>query len=154
MLEIEQRFWSKVNRSGGTDSCWLWIGKSKQKGYGAFHLPGRVMVRAHRYSYELAHGPIVGGLHVLHRCDVRLCVNPAHLFLGTAGDNVRDCSAKGRFNHAGEHNAAARLTSAKASDIRSRRASGETGKALALEYGVHPNTIYAISRGEHWTDAS
>lgn len=151
---LEERFWSKVDRSGGSDSCWLWIGNSRQKGYGAFHLPGRIMVRAHRYSYELAHGRITGGLDVLHRCDVRLCVNPSHLFLGTAADNIHDCAAKGRFNHAGEHNAAARLTRVQALEIRLRRARGESGTALAVEYGVHRNTIYAISRGEHWADAS
>ena len=51
---------------------------------------------AHRVAYVVAKGPIPAGLAVMHTCDVPPCVNPAHLVLGTQGDNIRDCCAKGR----------------------------------------------------------
>lgn len=93
---VSQRFWSKVAK---TDSCWLWKA-GVNKGYGQFafsihkHVPW--MRQAHRVAWELSNGSIPAGLSVLHRCDVPLCVNPAHLFLGTHTDNMRDMVAKGR----------------------------------------------------------
>lgn len=68
--------------------CLLWTAGKNRKGYGHFY--AGVMTTAHRYAYILAHGPIEGGLHVLHKCDVKACVNPDHLYLGTNDDNIRD----------------------------------------------------------------
>lgn len=65
-------------------------------GYGAFGPKGTGQVGAHRYSWFLANGPIPTGMYVLHTCDDRACVNPAHLFIGTQRDNIRDMIAKGR----------------------------------------------------------
>lgn len=100
-LTLTERFWLKVDRSN-PDGCWLWIAAVDGKGYGllAEKTPGSKRVRvhkAHRYSWELVHGPIFGGLFVLHRCDTPECVNPDHLFLGTHADNMRDMVAKGRW---------------------------------------------------------
>lgn len=75
--------------------CWLWTDHLDKDGYGLVR-DGKKMKRPHRVSYEIKHGPIQNGLYVLHRCDVRCCVNPDHLFLGTQEDNVRDMIAKGR----------------------------------------------------------
>ena len=95
MTSIAERFAAKympVTESG----CWLWLGPHmSQGGYGCFRFDGKNHY-AHRAAWELAYGSIPSGLHVCHRCDVPLCVNPAHLFLGTPGDNVRDCRTKGR----------------------------------------------------------
>jgi DNA-binding Xre family transcriptional regulator len=89
----EQRFWSKVDRSG---DCWLWTGARRPLGYGALKVDGHVL-HAHRVAYELVYGEIPAELVVLHTCDNPPCVNPAHLRLGTRSDNTRDMYAKGRY---------------------------------------------------------
>jgi hypothetical protein len=94
-FSAEQRFWSKVDKSG---DCWLWTGKSvtkKKGGYGRLKVNGK-SVLAHRYAWELRHGPIPEGKKVLHRCDVPLCMTDEHHFLGSQADNVADRQAKGR----------------------------------------------------------
>lgn len=92
----EFRFWVKVLP---VDSgCWEWQGNRNQTGYGLFTVGGRRSgMVAHRFSYDRFVASIPDGLKVLHRCDNRRCVNPAHLFLGTQLDNMRDASQKGRI---------------------------------------------------------
>lgn len=87
--------------------CWLWMGSwAPSRGYGLVHVPGGRRTVAHRYSWEIHRGPIPDGMMVCHKCDVRLCVNPDHLFLGTASDNMRDAFAKGRNITAGDRHRA------------------------------------------------
>lgn len=86
------RFWRSVDKSEG---CWTWRGASAGRGYGSLH-HDKQSLRAHRVSWELTHGPISGGLWVLHKCDNPACVRPDHLFLGTAKDNAVDRERKGR----------------------------------------------------------
>lgn len=81
-------FWLKVDRRS-VDECWNWKGALSPKGYGCI-LFNSVMKRAHRVSWEIHNGPIPKGRLVLHRCDNRSCMNPAHLYLGTHGDNNYD----------------------------------------------------------------
>lgn len=87
---IEQQS-ERVTESG----CWIWMRRLNYKGYGVIGYLGKTCP-AHRIAYEAFVGPIPEGLMVLHRCDVRSCVNPAHLFLGTDTDNAQDRSRKGR----------------------------------------------------------
>jgi hypothetical protein len=76
--------------------CWIWKKGITGSGYGALWYREET-VSAHRFSYIMYKGPIPRGLHVLHRCDVKLCVNPDHLYTGTEGDNMRDASNRGRL---------------------------------------------------------
>ena len=94
-IGLARRFWAKVDKLGEFD-CWLWTGRrAKRYGYGELYRgPGQTVGKAHRISWELHHGPT--DLKVLHTCDNPACVNPAHLFLGTQQDNLRDMRDKGR----------------------------------------------------------
>lgn len=78
-----------------TNGCWIWNAATRTTGYGAFRFNGKTMT-ASRVSYLLYKGEIQDGMHVLHSCDNRLCVNPDHLFLGTNKDNVEDRKIKNR----------------------------------------------------------
>jgi hypothetical protein len=93
---IGEAFWKRVER---TDACWFWTGKVHQ-GYGKFHVTHKRAVLAHRLSWELTNGPIPKKLFVCHKCDVRGCVRPDHLFLGDAFDNAGDMVLKGYTSHA------------------------------------------------------
>ncbi len=143
-VAIQDRFWSKVNKHNGS-GCWLWTA-STVKGYGqiASVVNGkRRPVYAHRVSWEMAYGPITDGLSVLHKCDVPLCVNPDHLFLGTQPDNLADARSKGRLV---DGLSARKLSDAAYADILSRTGYG-SGIALARQYGVSKITISRIRNG-------
>lgn len=84
------------------NGCWLWKQASDKDGYGSFKFKRKVY-RAHRFSYMLYKGEIPDGMMVLHKCDVRNCINPEHLFLGTAKDNAQDAAKKGRIGNRKGH---------------------------------------------------
>jgi hypothetical protein len=90
------RFWDKV-AVRGPDDCWEWQAGCFKRGYGAFAFDGHKPGYAHRFSYELHHGPIPEGMRVLHECDNPPCVNPKHLRAGTQKDNIQDAVNKDRW---------------------------------------------------------
>jgi hypothetical protein len=92
---VAERFWEKVDKSG---ECWTWrpVTGRHPFGYGMFTPQHGQRVTSHRFSWQLAHGPIPSGLFVLHKCDNPPCVRPDHLFLGTHKDNMADMKAKKR----------------------------------------------------------
>ena len=148
-----ERFWSKVDRSGGADSCWLWTAATVQ-GYGriTFCKEGVVSKKdAHRVAYTLTHGSIEVGLCVLHECDNRKCCNSAHLRVGTNAENVRDRVEKGRNNHAvGANVAGAKLNDDKVREIKRLGSVGEPYAVIAPKLGVSADTVSLIVRGITW----
>jgi len=91
-MTYSERFNQKITK---TQTCWLWIGAKCTGGYGIFWYNGK-LVNAHRFSYLQHKGEIPDGLYICHLCDTRECVNPEHLWLGTASENMRDMIAKNR----------------------------------------------------------
>lgn len=153
---LEERFWSKVAKGGG---CWEWTRyREPDWGYGIFRaVPGESMQKAHRVSWEIAHGPIPEGMQVCHRCDNPPCVRPDHLFLGTHLDNMRDRNAKGRQSRdgstPGENSTSAKLTDEQVKDIRDRYlAGGVLQQDLAAEYNISQTQISRIVRGVRRAD--
>lgn len=93
---LVERFWSYVDKSG---ACWLWTGGIRGE-YGFFNVRPTTVL-AHRMSYELANGPIPGGLVVDHICHVKLCVNPGHLQTATVSENGQNHSGPTRRSSSG-----------------------------------------------------
>lgn len=160
----QRAFWKRVRIVEG--SCWMWIGAISRDGYGHVRFNGR-QTSPHRISWMIHNGPIPEGIFCCHHCDVRACVNPSHLFLGTPKDNMVDKATKGRCNAAkgdrsgartrpdrlarGETNPQAKLTAEKVTAIRLRHAQGGiSGRALAKQHGVSPDVISCILRRKLW----
>lgn len=148
---IDCLFWSKFDRSAGPDGCWIWTGSvNPVNGYGDVpdSTAGGKRTTAHRRAYTLTHGD-PGKLSVLHKCDMRLCGNPAHLFPGTHRTNWLDSIAKGRQSIIvpGEGNAAAKLTPAKVVAIRQSHLGIDT---LAQRHRVNETTIIRVILRETW----
>jgi len=153
---IEERFWSKMNK---TDSCWLWTGPKFYNGYGEIRKPKGNVTGAHRISWELHFGPIPKGLFVCHKCDVKLCVNPDHLFLGTHRENMRDLVNKGLSGkgivhpeaiHFGEENGNSKLKASQVIEIRAEFKLGTNAHKLAEIFHVTPNMISKIVTRRYW----
>ena len=151
---LADRFWDKVDRQGG-EECWPWKGARLRQGYGHIMLtrsPDR-RLRAHRVAWELHYGPIPDGLVVMHTCDNPPCVNPAHLRIGTIGDNNRDRSNKGRGREnrqSGTDNPNAKLQESDVREIIAALREGETQMAIASRFGVKQPQVSRIARRVQW----
>ena len=145
---VAERFWEKVDKSG---ICWEWLAFKESRGYGSFSV-NRKSWKAHRFSWLLHYGEIPEGLFVCHHCDNPSCVNPAHLFLGTAKDNAEDSVKKGRWpNLKGENNNYSKLTEKQVLAIRAEYKTGKiTKSALARKYNVSLRTIHRIVIRNTW----
>lgn len=127
-------------------TCVLWDRGLNTAGYGSFRLRGKT-VMAHRFAWEKSFGPIPDGMCVLHKCDIRRCVNPEHLFLGTPADNTADMIAKGRKRFAIGSQRSKCLVE---DDILVIRASKLSQYALAKQFNVSQPNINAIRTGKTW----
>lgn len=154
MKSMREKIWEKVSpvpESG----CWLWTGATFNHGRPQIRL-GEKLVSGHRASYEAFVGPVPEGMCVCHKCDTPLCVNPAHLFVGTQQDNNADKVRKGRQAFLrGELNGTAKLTEADVARIRSIYASGGVGsEAIGREFGVSGRQIRNIVGRRQWAHSA
>jgi hypothetical protein len=126
-----------LNRVNKTDSCWLWMGRLDKHGYGESKLIGRMA--PHRISYTLFKGEIPKGIFVCHTCDIRHCVNPDHLWIGTNSENMKDMALKGRIH--------SKLTPENVREIRDvyeNKWYFGVSRDLAKKFNVHNSTICKI----------
>lgn len=124
---MKERFLKKVKK---TNTCWLWEGKTQSDGYGEmWHPVKKKLVTVHRLAYEFFVGKIPKGRFVCHTCDVRHCVNPDHLWLGTNRDNIVDAAKKGKICNQ-------KLSIKDVKVIRELANSGETHKSISEQFGV------------------
>lgn len=161
-----ERFWSKTCPEPNT-GCLLWCAGASKYGFFQVKLADGAWVKelAHRVSWTLTYGAIPVGAQVLHRCDTPLCVNPAHLFLGTAQDNVADMVAKGRQARGASHGSAtqpeatprgeahynARITALQVRAIRCLYEDGFTQSEIAEAFGMTQANVSAIVLRKTWT---
>lgn len=129
------------------NGCWKWLRARKGKeaasggGYGCFRHKGKT-IGAHRFSYERTHGPIAPGLHVMHLCHNTLCVNPAHLAVGTNAENLA--------HSARDLRRPAKLTAEQVRDIKRMLASGALQREAAAKYGIAQADVSHIANGHYW----
>jgi len=151
-VPLDKRFWAKVDKRK-EDECWEWQGRrlnhedAPDYDYGVIYeggIDGGRAILTHRVSWQLHNGPIPKGLYVCHSCDNPSCVNPAHLFLGTQFDNMRDMSKKERGWHR-------KLTGEQVKEIHQRWRSEKISKSqLACEYGITNSTLLSLLSGQSW----
>jgi hypothetical protein len=142
--------WQSVDMTAGTDGCWPYMKKPMGSGYVKVYVVNNRYDYAHRIAYRLAYGEIPDGLRVLHTCDNRRCVNPAHLYLGTMSESQALSIQRGHrtFVHGDEH-PSTKLPEMQVDAIRRRYAAGGVlQRDLADEYGVHYSLISLIVNGK------
>jgi len=149
-VTMAERFWEKVVHASPGD-CLIWTGAKNQGGYGVIGISGRRAILAHRASWIIHFGDIPNGLCVLHRCDIRDCVNPDHLFLGTYLDNNNDMIEKGRRrNVCGTDHPRAKLTNDDVRAIRKLRSEGALYRELSSQFNVGITAIRNLLIGKTW----
>ena len=134
---VRERFEAKYIPEPNS-GCWLWEA-SASLGYGKIWVNVKLR-KAHRVSYELFRGEVPEDMDVCHKCDNTYCVNPDHLFVGTAKDNIRDCIDKGRF----VQNTNEYITN---ETIKYIRTCGKSSYRLAKDLGINQSYINKIQRG-------
>ena len=127
--------------------CLVWMKSTNEDGYGQSNWNGKAS-SAHRISWRVHKGEIPLGMHVLHRCDVRPCINPDHLFLGTHLENMRDRASKKRgADFSGEKNPRTILTE---KDVLEIFNSIGPAAVLAEKFNINRGTVYSIRNGHNW----
>lgn len=150
-----ERFWAKVDRGKVTD-CWLWTGSfnevhAKGDSYGKMFRRGSGEGKeyTHRISWIIANKrQIPRGLHVLHKCNVKRCVNPQHLYVGTHAENMRDFRNTPKY----KYRFAAKLKPEQVTELRKLVAAGSSYKEVAGIFGLAYSAVSPIVRREYWAD--
>jgi hypothetical protein len=142
---LSKRMDTYTDKSAGPDGCWIWTGTLNGRGYGRVMWSNKAFL-AHRKAWEETNGPIGAGLFVCHHCDVKKCVNPKHLFLGTAKDNTHDMKEKGRGIE-GETVASSKLVEA---EVHLIRVDPRPYKEIEEDFGVSQPTISQIKNYKTW----
>lgn len=140
-----ERFLEKVSVSA--DGCWVWTAKIHKDGYGQIKVGGRYgkTLAAHRVSWMMFRGRIPNGLYVLHSCDTRSCVNPEHLFTGTAQHNTDDMLKKGRGQ---DYSKVRKISDEQAVQMQKMHASGGvTYKEVGEAFNVSNAQAWRICNG-------
>jgi transposase len=147
--DAEQRLWAKTDK---TKECWIWLGHKDRDGYGNIRIGGRKAMRTHRLSFFLATKIDPIGMLVCHHCDNPSCINPDHLYLGTALENNRDKINRHRENWAkGERVHNAKLTRDQVLSIfKEYKAGGVRQQDLAKKHNVSQSEIYTVLNGITW----
>lgn len=148
----EERFWSKVQILQENE-CWIWQGSTNRAGYGRIFVERGKYEMTHRFSYFLHYGIEPSKYQVCHSCDNPPCVNPHHLWLGTATENAQDCKNKGRHNYGtaqGESHPNVSLTDAQVIEIRNLFANCRTIQEIATQYEMSHGAISHIVKGRSW----
>lgn len=153
---IRARWERKVQK---TPDCWYWRGAKDQDGYGYIVANGKHLL-AHRLSHELHVGPIPEGVMVCHHCDTPPCVNPAHLYAGTASENTRDMRERGRTapkqtrppRRTGAENGRSRYTEEQVRAIRRLHRDGKSQTEIAEAFGMLLSTVHKIVHRQTWRD--
>jgi len=144
---VVERFWPKVNK-GGEDDCWEWTGGKTSQGYGSFGWCKGVCENAQRSSWKIHYGGIPTGKFVLHKCDNKGCVNPKHLYIGTASDNIADRVRRNPETFA-RIKGNRRFKSAEIQRIRELYSTGKfTQRHLSFIFGCCHATIGSFIRGK------
>ena len=163
---FKERFWKKVDKSGGDDACWNWTRSLDGCGYGNISSGCGKNYRAHRASWFMVYGEIPLGKIICHRCDNPRCVNVNHLFLGTDAINVHDRGIKRRTSRGtyhsqflpsekmarnGKQNGRAILNPDQVAYIRENAKPYKmTRRLLAKRFGVSRTTIDYVLSGKSW----
>lgn len=165
MRTIKERLSARTIKS---DGCWLWTGAVGSHGYGVIGTGPHTTSTTHRMAYILQNGPIPNGMMVLHKCDNRRCVNPSHLYIGTAKDNARDLWERGSpvaqiQKNITEDVEAKRVASLprgashsrplaklEESEVAKILESTDSQKAIATRFGVSQQLISKIKQRQYW----
>lgn len=152
MASVTDRIWSKV-MPVPESGCWLWTGATFNHGRPQMRMGGKLVLAA-RVAYAEFNGGEPGDLCVCHKCDTPLCVNPAHLFLGTRAENNQDRDRKGRHVPLrGERSGTARVTWDQVQAIRRIHASGVPSEAIGPEFGITGRQVRNIVKRAQWRES-
>ena len=143
-----ERFLEKVSPEPNT-GCWLWTSTKGTGGYGAFWFRRRTRLAPRVALLLFRNIDVPRGVSVCHHCDQPACVNPDHLFVGTALDNIRDMELKGRRAR-GTRIARAKLTDDDVREIRRRTAAGESQERVGRSFGIVQTAVSAIVHRKTW----